>query len=532
MIGKNSPTIFRNTCIILSLILGIFFRFENLDKKLIWHDEVGTRLFSAGLQVDDWSSVLYTGQVLDVDLVRSIHNTHKKDAIDILRGLAQDDPHHPPLYYFLAGIWGRIFSDDIVTLRMLSAIFSLLMFPGIFWFCRELFQSQRIAWTASALLAVSPFFVLYAQEAREYTLWFALILLSNAALIRAIRLTELKEETNSTNHIFISWTLCTFITALALYTSLATATVILSQAVFILFREKFRFNKITLMSAGALSLGVVIFAPWAYALAMRWEAFQISMAWSKMIIIPNSSLLSILALNISRIVIDFWPDYQGIESFVAVGLASLFVLTAICFLIKYAPFKKGALVLFLIIVPISIVLVPDLVLGGIRSVSARYLAPSLIGILVAIAYLLGAESESGKLRIQNTVFIVLLVLGIASCFLNSKQEVVWTKGISYNLPKVADMINQSQTALVVGNRERHHPGNLLALSYLFKDETKMQFLATEQEYELPQNFSGIFLYSPTDQFRKALEKNENVTTRLLMEDLHLQLWIVEPIVIR
>ena len=175
---------------------------------------------------------------------------------------------------------------------------------------------------------------------------------------------------------------------------------------------------------------------------------------------------------------------------------------------------------------------PDLVLGGIRSVSARYLAPSLIGILVAIAYLLGAESESGKLRIQNTVFIVLLVLGIASCFLNSKQEVVWTKGISYNLPKVADMINQSQTALVVGNRERHHPGNLLALSYLLKDETKMQFLATEQEYELPQNFSGIFLYSPTDQFRKALEKNENVTTRLLMEDLHLQLWIVEPIVIR
>lgn len=38
-----------------------------------------------------------------------------------------------------------------------------------------------------ALIAVSPFHVLYAQEAREYSLWTVTILLSSAALLRAMR---------------------------------------------------------------------------------------------------------------------------------------------------------------------------------------------------------------------------------------------------------------------------------------------------------------------------------------------------------
>ncbi|MEG4330199.1 hypothetical protein Q5688_33505, partial [Microcoleus sp. herbarium5] len=37
-------------------------------------------------------------------------------------------------------------------------------------------------------LAVSPLHVLYAQEARPYSLWSALILLSCASLLRALRL--------------------------------------------------------------------------------------------------------------------------------------------------------------------------------------------------------------------------------------------------------------------------------------------------------------------------------------------------------
>ncbi|MEG3987264.1 hypothetical protein QUA13_08880 [Microcoleus sp. S28C3] len=43
-------------------------------------------------------------------------------------------------------------------------------------------------WIAVGLLAVSPLHVLYAQEARPYCLWPALILISCASLLRAMRL--------------------------------------------------------------------------------------------------------------------------------------------------------------------------------------------------------------------------------------------------------------------------------------------------------------------------------------------------------
>ncbi len=524
MINKGRPSFVHIALIVLALVIGIFFRFEHLEKKLIWHDEVGTRLFVAGLKIDDWARVLYTGQAIDVEVIRSIHG-HPKGALDTIRSLVRDDPQHPPLYYILAGIWVRAFGDDIATLRLLSALFSLLTFPAIHWLCRELFSSARIAWTGTALIAVSPFFVLYAQEAREYSLWFVLILFGNAALLRAIRLTV---QGAVSPRLASAWALFTLITVMGLYTALATVSVMIASAAYILVREKFRATRITLMGAGALAASAILFLPWASALMMRWDAFQVSMSWSKVISIPNSSLLTILALNLSRPIVDFWPDRENISAAVGISLAAALTIWALVFLIRRAPLQTGALVLSLIFVPILMLLGPDLLFGGIRSVSARYITPSLIGVELALAYLFSAGDEGGRDRIRGVAFFLAIGVGIASCFHNSRQQVVWTKGISYHLPQVAAIINESQSPLVVGNRERHHPGNLLALSYLLKPGTRMQFLATEENYMLPRPFT-VFLYSPTDQFRRALEERENVHTRLLMEDLHLQLWIVEPI---
>jgi hypothetical protein len=91
------------------------------------------------------------------------------------------------------------------------------------------------------------------------------------------------------------------------------------------------------------------------------------------------------------------------------------------------------------------------------------------------------------------------------------------------------MINQSPNPLVVGNQERHHPGNLFALANLLKPEVKMQFvpIALEASWKLPLHQGAVYLYSPTDQFRHALEKNNQVSTRLVVQDLFLELWKVD-----
>jgi hypothetical protein len=52
-------------------------------------------------------------------------------------------------------------------------------------------------------------------------------------------------------------------------------------------------------------------------------------------------------------------------------------------------------------------------------------------------------------------------------------------------------------------------------------------IALESSWRLPAHKGDVFFYSPTDQFRRALEKNNQVKTTLVFEDLFLQLWKVE-----
>ncbi len=71
-------------------------------------------------------------------------------------------------------------------MRSLPAIISLLAFPCIHWLCLELFEESITGSVAIAVIAVSPFHLAYAQEARQYSLWVLITLLSSEALLRLV----------------------------------------------------------------------------------------------------------------------------------------------------------------------------------------------------------------------------------------------------------------------------------------------------------------------------------------------------------
>jgi mannosyltransferase len=84
---------------------------------------------------------------------------------------------HPPLYYTLLHLWMRL-GDDAATVRMLSAAASTLTIPIIYALGRRL-AGLWIGLLAALVLAVSPFHVRFAQEARMYAL---LALTASAAM--------------------------------------------------------------------------------------------------------------------------------------------------------------------------------------------------------------------------------------------------------------------------------------------------------------------------------------------------------------
>jgi uncharacterized membrane protein len=170
--------------IIVVLVLGIFFRFANLGKKVYWIDESYTSLRMSGYTESELIQQVADGQVRNIkDLQKYQRINSEKTVVDTVKGLALEEPQITPLYFVATRFWVQLFGDSVAVTRSMSAVFSLLALPCMYWLCLELFESSLTAWLAVSLLAVSPFQIVYAQEARPYSLFVLMILLSGAALL-------------------------------------------------------------------------------------------------------------------------------------------------------------------------------------------------------------------------------------------------------------------------------------------------------------------------------------------------------------
>ncbi|MCY7282616.1 MAG: glycosyltransferase family 39 protein, partial [Cyanobacteria bacterium CAN_BIN43] len=173
-------------CAIALLVIGIFFRFYNLDRKVYWLDEARTSLRMSGHTQTELVKEIYTGQVVTAATLQTYQRPGEKSWGDTLHAL-KGNAEHTPLYFLLARLWTEGFGYSVANIRGLSVFFSLLVFPCLFWLCRELFASNAVGWMAIALVSITPLHVLYAQEARLYSLWTVKILLSSAILLWAMR---------------------------------------------------------------------------------------------------------------------------------------------------------------------------------------------------------------------------------------------------------------------------------------------------------------------------------------------------------
>jgi mannosyltransferase len=90
---------------------------------------------------------------------------------------------HPPFYYLLLHFWMAL-GDDASTVRVLSALLGTLVIPVIYLLGRRL-ADWKVGLLAALILAVSPFHVRFAQEARMYAL---LALNASLALYALVRL--------------------------------------------------------------------------------------------------------------------------------------------------------------------------------------------------------------------------------------------------------------------------------------------------------------------------------------------------------
>ena len=505
--------------IVTLLVLGIGFRFYNLDKKNYWNDEVYTSLRISGYTKAEMNEQITNRVIAKSDWQKYQQFTPEKNWGNVMNSLIEDV--HPPLYIPLVRFWVQAFGSSVWAIRSLSALLSLLVFPCLYWLCLELFELPTVGWVAMALMAVSPYHVLYAQEGRQYSIWTVISLLSCATLLWAIRQ---KRK--------FGWVMYGVTVALGFYTHYFAVFVQLAHGVYIALTEGIRRSKNFTNYLMAGIAGILVGFPWllvakhfggAAFTARKLAFFTIPQRW---------------ALNISSLFFDAQIDYRNqlfdvcfddgaklwcneiqlqwhkLSTYVILFIV-VFVGYCLYFLYRKTPKRIWMFVFSLIGVQVLCLLLPDLIVTGQRSTVGRYLIPCYIGIQLAVAYVLTIQItaksvERWKQKLWQIVMVVLVALGILSCAISSQANTWWNKYSSYYEPQMASLINRSVSPVVIGE----DPIRLMSLSYLVAPHVKFQRIETKSP-QIPDEFSDMFLYRPSGELRHELEQTQHYKIKLV-----------------
>lgn len=481
------------------LAIGIFFRFYNLDHKVYWYDETMTSIRISGYISSDLIKEVYNGEVISVEnFVKNYQYPNDvKNLNDSIKALSYH-PEHSPLYYLMARFWLQALGNSIFNIRLLSALISLLAFPAIYWLCQELFNSKLISWLAVSLIAISPFHILYAQEAREYSLWTVSILVSCATLLWATR-----------KKTILSWIIYGITVSFGLYTHPFSAFVFAAHGIYVFVSENFRLNKTIRNYIFASLLGIILFLPWLLIVIANFS--NLINNTDHVNIIPKGFFPLLWGLNLSRIFIDV---NQGISPFSPLNYLSLFLAGyALYFLCKTAP-KAGLFIITLIGVLGLALIVPDVILSGRRSTIARYATPCYLGIQIAVSYLLTNKlkqkhSENKKNKKWHYIVTILVISGILSCGISSQFPMWWNKGPfkTRHSPELVSIINQSENPLVISDIQSDE---ILGLTHVLENKVYLQLVLFPNIPEIPASFTEVFIYRSSDNLLAKYEAKYNI----------------------
>jgi uncharacterized membrane protein len=165
------------------VVLGTVLRFVNLTMKPLWTDEFATLVFSLGHSF----LTIPVNQVLDAPALLAPAQFPLAAVHDTVQHLLTES-NHPPLFFILMHGWLACFPGDhlLWSVRSLPAILGVVGIPASFGLGWVAFRSAWVAQATAACMAVSPFAVYLAQEARHYTLPMVWILASLACCVAVL----------------------------------------------------------------------------------------------------------------------------------------------------------------------------------------------------------------------------------------------------------------------------------------------------------------------------------------------------------
>ncbi|MEH2131272.1 MAG: glycosyltransferase [Nostoc sp.] len=293
--------------ILIWLIVGISLRLANLTAKPPWTDEFSTLVFSLG---NTFLGVPLDQAIAPDILLQPLQPNPAASIGDVVHNLLTQD-NHPPLYFVLAYLWMKLFPSDegLVSLfgaRLLPAIIGAISIPCVYILARVAFRSRLVGHLTAAMMAVSPYGVFLAQEARHYTLAVLWVIGSLTCLVIATR--HIQNRTPLPIWVALFWVV---INALGVATHYFFTLTLCSEAVVLIFlawRQLQTSSKFSLLFS----------PPWQRLYAVATGTFVTSLIWLP-IFLENKYRENLTEwIQGSRVGLDwFSPIFQALGTLIA-----------------------------------------------------------------------------------------------------------------------------------------------------------------------------------------------------------------------
>jgi hypothetical protein len=307
----------------------------------------------------------------------------------------------PPFYYLTLKLWTGVFGTGALALRFPSAVFSALSVFFIFKMARELYD-ERTALFSAAFLAVSPYSIYYAQEAKMYSLLWLFGLVSFLYLYRFMQNGRMRDLA-----VYVMSALC------MIYTMYAGFILLAVHNIFFFYFCKKKNIRAWLICQAVIFL---FYLPWYPMLLHHIEESGKHLFW-----ITRTGDIDNGARNILPYVsgLQFYADYwiNRITFFIYIFLAASAVVAwkNIKGGVNMIVFKKQeALLLLWICFPVLVFFLIDSCLTPI------FIIPRYIGFIHMPFIILLSKGISGyncgisRIKLSFAIFLVLLSINVSN----------------------------------------------------------------------------------------------------------------------
>lgn len=497
---------------VVLIAVGIFFRLANLDGKILWHDEVYTNFRAAGYLSAEVQDTLFQNQTFRASEIRQFQSIKPNSTVwDTVRGLAVEDPQHPPPYFVMARVWMVLFGSSITADRMLPAVISLFSLPLMYALGLELFASSAVALMATVLLALSPLDILFAQTARQYSLMTATTIAVSWLLLRSIRTRRWND-----------WGLYAGTTTVGFYTQPLFGLTVVAHGVYLaglILKEKIlpptfswehhQYRKAGLFYLVAIAIAAVLFLPWAWVLHRNFEMAAATTDWTRSAI-PMGTLLNLWVFNVTALFMDTDISVPPLLRLLSRIPILVMIGVSLYTIYRWTPFPTWFFIVTSVGIPFLILALPDLMIGGLRSTVARFLIGCYPAIQLAVSYWIVHLWKQRQVWWRRMVLPMLVVVSVASCTISLFAETWWTKFPNYYNAAIADYIATTEKSVVISDRGDEHinGANLVSLSFSLPEETPFYLMRQPSDFALLPlqgwDDATLFVYRPSSELIDAV----------------------------